>query len=305
LKDLKKTAEQLGFLKTFEKLQILEVGPFREIRLHFDENPQTFNKEISKKIKEKWQEHLTKVPGDFPGTVASLTGFKLREKILSLNLRKSCYDFFIGTRNEGELRALDTRDDQRLDQDFTLPLSLSAISVSADNFLTCALREEVGLAKGKLSVVPEGYLDPDYHTIYLEYNKGKSQLSLFCAIASELYQELGVTWFSKMEALALVQDCVSSQQPTVVVRLMLALTKDEIKESLNNTGKELRDYIFVKNDIEAIKELSKEFEWTPHNIGKLVFHFALSSDNRGNYPSFFILKIVSKKDKMNKQGQYN
>lgn len=273
MKDLEETAQKLGFKERLKEIQFLAVGPFRTIEIKYKEDLQHFDKKTIKRINEKWREHLKKAPTDFPDPMASLRDFKVVNGRLLLYLQRSRFDFFIGTKSESP-RVLNLRK-KPLDNHFALPISFGAITITEDNHLVCGIRKKVGLEKGMLHTIPSGYFNPVSQVIFKgRVRKAKTFPSLPVLVATELKEELNLDWFTKIEILGLVQDCIHSQQPIVNVRLHVGLTNEEIQERAKDV-KEIGELLFVKNEIRAIKKLQKTSNWTTHDIGRLILHFAL------------------------------
>ena len=71
---MEKTAKELGFQEKIKEMQLLALGPFKDVQLFYQDKEQVFNKEIMEQIKQRWQEHLKRRPNDFPGTLVHARG---------------------------------------------------------------------------------------------------------------------------------------------------------------------------------------------------------------------------------------
>jgi len=272
---LEKTARELGFQEKIKEMQLLAIGPFKDVRLFYQDAEQIFNKETTKKIEDAWKKHLEKRPNDFPGTLAHTQGLNIsKDNQMELLLQKTRYDMFIGTREPGKPRILPQN--KIWGENYSLPFSFGAVTITNDNAIVCGLRGKTGLESNLLTTLPSGYFNPEVHVIYPDYARGKKEPSLLALITTELREELGLEWFQEIKPLGIMQDCNGSQQPLMTVRIKLALTSNEVREKFKRAGKEIEKIVFLNNNLRAIRKIQEEgFEWTGHDYGKLLLHFAL------------------------------
>ena len=259
-----------------KEIQILAIGPFNDIQFFYNDELQFFDKETTEKINKIWQEHLQKRPDDFPGTLAHTHTLRVSKynEILEFHLQKTRFDMFMGTREPGKLRFLPKN--KLWEENYSLPLSFGAVTITSDNAIICGVRGKTGLESNMLTTLPSGYLNPDIHAISLDYARGRKTLSFLSLVISELKEELNIDWFEKSQLLGVAQDCAGSQQPSIYVRLRVPITSNEVRQKAEEAGKEIEKLIFLSNDIMSIRRVQQEnYQWTGHDYGKLMFHFAL------------------------------
>lgn len=272
---IERGARKLGFKNELAKIQFLEIGPWKEIVIDYDTKLQVFDEEVMRKIDNKWEELLKKTPTAFKGTLGSLRSFEIKNGVLYLRLQRSRFDLSYGTKEEGS-RIIDLSHIP-LDEKFSLPISFGAVAVTTDGYIPVGLRHprKVAVARNMATTLPSGFFDPETQIIYLGDPRQKDTCpSLMVLVATELKEELGTEFFSEIKVLGLVQDCVNSQQPLVAVRLRLPFTREEVKERAENIKVEMERLLFLENKAEAIRDF--DTPWTPHDIGKLILHFALA-----------------------------
>lgn len=265
-------AQELGVLKEAKNLQILATG-FKGVEIRdFIDVPQVFSPDKISEILRKW---IKKVKaGDFlyDGPLASISAFWVDEnQILEFILRRSRYALFVGTRGKYP-REIDINK-VPLDENYCLPLSFGAITITQDNYIVLGLRskkEDTG--KEKIGSVPSGYLNPDTNRVYTELVG--TNISFDALILEELREEVGIENYTSKEYLSLVQDKVSSQQPLVAIRLKIPFTKKEL-EAIGHSGFEHTKYIYIKNNKEIIRKAFKEYQFTPHALGTTICHFCM------------------------------
>lgn len=212
--DIQDITRKLGFKKEWEKIQFLAIGPWKEVRIDYDSNLQTFDEETMRQINERWEELLEKTPGAFRGALGSVRDFEVIDNMLYLTLQRSRFDLFHGTKEQSP-RVLDVSG-RPLDKKFSLPISFGAVTVTADGYLPVGIRQpgKVAVARNMATTLPAGFFNPETQVIYLgDPRQQDTYPSLMMLIVTELKEELGTEFFSKIEILGLIQDCVNSQQP--------------------------------------------------------------------------------------------
>lgn len=267
-------AKKLGFEEEIKKIQFLAIGPWKEVLINYDKKLENFGKKTRNQIKERWNELLQKNPTAFKGSLGSLKSFESKEGILYVSLQRTRFDFYYGTRTQNS-RPIDLTH-RPLNKEFSLPISFGAVTVTIDGYIPVGLRNPIGVAiTGNMATtLPSGYFDPETQVIYIGDPKRKDTCpSLMTLIITELKEELGTEFFSEIQILGLVQDCVKSQQPLIAGRLTLPITKEELQRRAESIKVETEKLLFLENKSEAIRRFN--IPWSPHDIGKLVLHFAL------------------------------
>jgi hypothetical protein len=253
---------------------VIAVGPFTDIRFIYRDQLQSFDKETTEKINKTWQGHLQEKPDDVPGILAHTLSIEEYNGTLECHLQKTRYDIFLGTREPGKIRVLPKN--KPWEENYSLPLSFGAVTITSDNAIICGVRGRTGLESNMLTTLPSGYLNPDIHAISLDYARGRKTLSFLSLVIAELKEELNIDWFEKSQILGVAQDCAGSQQPSIYIRLRVPFTSNEVRQKAEEAEKEIEKLVFLNNNIMSVRRAQQEnYQWTGHDYGKLMFHFAL------------------------------
>jgi hypothetical protein len=256
LKGLWNVGRKLGFSsQELQDIQWLAIGPFEQVKLKIIPSELKLTQSLRKKIEKRWREHLQEHPYDFAGPMVSVSKIEIKERILTLELRRTNYKDFIGSRWKKKKRLIITK--VPLDENFPLPISVGAIALTNDNEIIFWKREKVGIAEGFLDPVPAGYFNPDIDRNWCDCLRRRS------------LEEIGISKFLKIEVLGITLDCKISQQPMLVIRMQLPAPREKIKEKREKL-------VFIENKIEEVKGVIRKYSLTPHAKSQLILHFALS-----------------------------
>ena len=256
---LKEVGKRLGFsLKELKNIQWLAVGPFQKVEIE-ELSPLKLPRRLQKKIEGVWIKHLQDHPYDFPGPLVSISEIEVKGEILHLAVRRTNYKTYIGTRWKRKRRKLDLAQ-KPLDRNFPLPLSIGAVTTTKDDKIVIEIRGKVGLGKGLTNTLPSGYFDPH------------KDLSWQDCILREMREELGIesNFIRSLKVLGLILDCKISQQPLLAVDMQVEVES----EGIIPREDEIAKLGFLENSMETVRRW--RHPWTPHSIGKLILHFALS-----------------------------
>lgn len=256
-------AKELGVAKEAEELQILASG-FKGIAIKdYILTPQAFPEKMPQ-IKKEWIERIWAGQFLFDGALASVSAFRVnQEGILEFVLQKTNYILYVGTRGNGLQKLNPTA--IPLDQNQCLPLSFGATTLTTDDYIVLGVRsQKEDTSRGKAGSIPSGYLNPET-VIYVE--KLGNQISFEALILEELREELGITDYLSKKFLALIQ----YQQPLIAIRLKIPYAKAEL-ERISKIGFEHSQLLFVKNDLEAIKQVFRNYQFSPHTLSTLICH---------------------------------
>ena len=251
-----------------KQTQILAIG-FTGVEIaNFIPEKQKFSRAQMSEIQERWNEQKRKAGKNlWNNSMASVVSFSIDAfGRLELVLRKSDYKTYVGTRKE---RFINT-DDMSMDENYSLPISMGAVTITSDDFIVLGLRSETEAHRDKLAVVPSGYFDPSVH--YIRTEAGKI-LSIEVLILSELYEELGIQTYSSKIYLALIQDI----QPMIAMKLEIPYTKREM-EQIAKINFEHSKFIYIENTVEAVEKALIKYEFTPHTLATLRCHFIFQKE---------------------------
>lgn len=245
----------------------------------FDNELPIFTNEIEKSIQENWKIKTEKYPGIFPGALASVEDFQVEGSLLKFQLKLSRFDIYDGVKQYLPLK-LETSH-RPLDNNFCLPLSMGAVTITApdENYpngaIVFGIRRRTTAFSGNSTTLPAGYFNPETDSLRIgDPGYTKILRSIMLTTLKELKEEMNISDYKQFEYLGLVYDGVIAKGLLLAVRLTLAQTKAQIESVLKDMGAEVERYHFVANDIESVKEFIKTYAPTPHDVGKVVLHFS-------------------------------
>lgn len=286
MEDLNKIAEELGLAgRMHEELQFLALD-FRGVDLEgiekFEDELQVFDRDSHILIRSRWEEKLARNPRMFPGPLASVIDFRVRDGILELRLQRSRFDIYDGLRERVPSKL--NLDQRPLDSDFSLPLSMGAVTITDpddDNPEGCIIfgirSKSTAFGEGQSSTLPSGFYNPDSDRLVMGDPELHNWLmSIRFTALKEAREEIGIHDYRSLEYLGFIQDCDLSKQPLIAMRLRLDFTVKEIRAIVQDVGHEVESYHFVPNNIADVREFVDRHPPTPHNVAKLILHFATS-----------------------------
>ena len=266
LEDLYRIAKKLGFENQMRNTQVLAIGPFKKVEF-VSMGLQNFNNETLKRIADIWIRHCKKVPGAFPGNVASLNSFETIGETIMIRYNEATFDQYIGTKRNG-FSVLDL-ENPSYNKKVCLPISMGATTVTSDGKIPVGIRgkQKVSIAQGKAVSLPSGFLDPKEHIDH------KKNLSIETLVKAELKEELKEKQLIKLEILGIIQ-VPDTRQPMFVIELKIPSTGEEIKQRLQKEieMEEIDEIVFIKDNIEAVRDAG--LNWTIDSMVKFAFHFA-------------------------------
>ena len=216
----------------------------------------------------------------FPGPLASIMDFRVRDHILELRLQRSRFDIYDGLRERVPSKL--NLEQKPLDRNFCLPLSMGAVTITApddDNAEGCIIfgirSKSTAFGEGQSIALPSGYYNPDSDRLIMaDPALHRWVRSIRFTTMKELKEEVGIQDYRVCEYLGLIYDGVLAKQPLIAMRLELDFTTEEMKAIAHDVGFEIDKYYFITNRIEDVKAFIQRYPPTPHDVGKLILHFA-------------------------------
>ena len=266
MKKYKELTKEIGVIKEAMETQILATG-FKAVEIssdNFIREMQKFSVEKESEIQKIWNEQKRKIGKNLlNGSLASVSDFRIKDRMLELLLRKTDYRAYVGTRN----RAYINTDNPPIDENRPFPLSFGAITITEDNFIVLGMIEGKEFYRKKVHIVPSGYLDPD--TDFIQAETRERRLSIEMLILKELYEELRIETYTAKKYLALIHDL--QMQPMIAVRLEIPFTKKEM-EQIARINFEHSRLVYIENTKNAMKEAFRKYEFTPHALSAILSH---------------------------------
>ena len=284
VRNLREIASRLGISERMdEEVQVLAHG-FKTVDLEglasFDNVLPQFNSETDRNIKTNWAAKVAKNPSMFPGSLASVKDFAVMSNVLNLRLQRSRFDFYDSLKQKMPLQL--NLAEKPLDRGLCLPLSMGAVTITAPDTrnptgtIIFGIRSiSTSFGAGNSTTLPSGYFNPDTDRLQIgDPPSIGSLISIRLTTLKELKEEMNVRDYRQFEYLGLIYDGVMSKGALVAIRLRLDLTAKELKWSMKDTGREVKQYHFIPDDLEAVKDFIEKYPPTPHDIARLVLHFA-------------------------------
>lgn len=283
MKTIAEVAERLGLSERMDEVQFLATG-FKAVDLEgiapFKDELQVFDQGANQAIKAKWEARLAKNPTMFAGPLASVQDFEAIGGILKFRLQRSRFDIYDGLREK--LPAKMDLEKKPMDRDFCLPLSMGGVTITAPDgqnptgTIIFGIRSSnTAFGGGSSSTLPAGYFNPDSDRLLIgDPGREKQLLSIRMSVIREMLEEIGIQDYRSLQYLGLIYDGALAKQPLLGVRIFLDFTTEEIKAIAHDIGFEVDRYYFVPNTTEAVRDFISKHPPTPHNLGKLVLHFA-------------------------------
>ena len=267
LEGLYKVAKELGFEKQMRDTQVLAIGPFERVE-SAPMGSQNFNNGTLERIADVWKKHCQQVPCAFPGKVASLNSFEIKEKGITILYNDATFDQYIGTKEEAPAM-LDLKNPP-YNKNVCLPISMGATTITADGKIPVGIRgkRKVSITQGKAVSMPSGFSDLDKHA------DNEGNFSLKDLVKAELKEELYGEQLKKMKVLGIIQ-IPDLRQPMFIIELEIPSTSEEIKQRLAKISEmdEMDEILFVDNNVEAVRDA--KLKWTLDSMVKFAFHFAI------------------------------
>lgn len=288
MKNVEKIAAELGLSKRLSEIQPL-AQEFNSVNLEgitgFEPQLQVFDLKTHERIQKNWETNLLKNPKLFPGSLASVRGFRVKRQILEFRLQKSRFDIYDGLRLTIPSK-IDTTI-KPLDRDFCLPLSMGAVTVTvADNdnpegCIIFGIRDKsTAFEQGRATTLPSGYYNPDLDRLVMgDPELHKWFMSIRFTTVRELLEETGLQDFRTLKYLGMFH-ADGGRNPLIAMTLELDLTVDHVQSIARDAaiarGKtfEISDYHFIPNRPEDVAIFIEKHPPASHDVAKLVWHFA-------------------------------
>lgn len=274
MKDIKKVAERLGLAKRLPEIQALAQG-FKTVKIErFTNELQTFNQETLVIIRKNWEQKLNSNPHLFPGPLGSVMDFSVSGRgELLLGIERSRFDFYDGLRNRIPNKI--NLSNKPLDIDFPWPLSIGAVTVTADNHIIFGIRSKsAAFEHGQSTSLPSGYYNPDTDCITVGDPQLQRQFrSIRFTIIKELWEEIGIQDFKSLAYLGMFH-ADGGRNPLIAMTLKLDLTVEQVQSIARDAGFEISNYYYVPNTEEAVASFIQKYPPTSHDVAKLIWHFA-------------------------------
>ena len=284
MRNLGEVASRLGISERMDKeVQVLAYG-FKSVNLEglapFDNDLPRFDSETERNIRTNWETKLAKNPHMFPGSLANVKDFTVASNVLRLKLQRSRFDFYDSLKQKMPTRL--NLAEKPLDRGLCLPLSMGAVTITAPDTrnptgtIIFGIRSiSTAFGAGNSTTLPSGYFNPDTDQLQVGDPPSTGRLlSIRLTTLKELKEELNVQDYRQFEYLGFIYDGVISKGALVAMRLRLDLTAEELNWSMKDTAKEVKRYYFVADDLEAVKDFIGKHPPTPHDVARLVLHFA-------------------------------
>ena len=278
MKNIEKVAEDLGLKKRLPETQVLAQG-FKSVNLEglslFVNELQTFGREELLLIKKRWEKKFQENPHLFPGPLASVMIFEIgKHGILQFRLQRSRFDLYDGLRNK--VSQTIPLSEKPLDLNFPWPLSMGAVTVTADNFIIFGIRSKnTAFAQGQATTLPSGFYNPDSDRLIMgDPELHKWLMSIRFTIIKELKEEVGIEDFESIKYLGMFH-ADGGRNPLIAMTLTLAFSKEELQSIIREIPRlEIESYHFIPNRIEEVADFLKRHPPTSHDVAKLIWHFA-------------------------------
>jgi 8-oxo-dGTP pyrophosphatase MutT (NUDIX family) len=266
-------AEQLGAANQLRRIQFLATE-FRRVEVEsFDDEMQDFPVETQIRIRTTWQDFSKNRPMAIDGNLASLSGIRVGNGVLSMRLRSTSFSRYVGTKSV-EPRWVDVKA-EKIDNGFAFPLTVGAVTVTNDGFIVLAVKkkevrmdEYLRSSKGYVSIIPAGYFEPG-----VDIDSETGRMSPEVTLKRELDEELGVQQVTKQSYLGLICDTVQKQQPLLTCRVFVQISRAELELIAEKGLEEHTQLVPVPaDDLTETRRILAPYDVSVHALGTLLLH---------------------------------
>lgn len=254
---------------------------FAKVSVTMSENSRELDEKTRQQVEEKWRKHLRSCSNDFEGPLVSLYKIFQIDNVLNLRVRPVSFSVFYATRPE-QVALLERRDDEPLDWNYPLPLSVGAVTLTAPSpnypkgSLIFAKRSKTAFNRDEYTLLPGGYLNPiqdDF--IEKEHRLSRRFVSPRLALDREFKEELRFESYKLVQWLGLVFNCIDSKQPLLAVALETPKTAEEVL-AFASRGAECENtrIVCVPADLPSLKEFVATHRLCSHDVWKLALWVA-------------------------------